>query len=143
MLPHSWPLVRSSPCIIMNQLSCVVFPNTFVCIYVVYMFMCLRVYVHTYAWRPDGNIRCLPQLLSTLLLGQGLSLNPEVTDLASLGGQQTVGIFLPLLLQHCEYRYISPLQAFYMCAGIQTQIFMLVQQTFYSLIHLIALLKLF
>jgi hypothetical protein len=35
-------------------------------------------------WNPEVNVKCLPQLLPTLLLSHGLSLNLKLTDLASL-----------------------------------------------------------
>lgn len=32
-------------------------------------------------WSPEDSVRCLPQLLPTLVLGQSLSLNLKITNL--------------------------------------------------------------
>lgn len=45
------------------------------------------------------HVGCLPQLLSTLDLRQGLSTSLELTDLARLPGQQALGTLGSLLLQ--------------------------------------------
>lgn len=45
------------------------------CVHVrsVYVQVCVHV------WRPEADISCLPLLLSTLLVSDGLSLNPPLT----------------------------------------------------------------
>lgn len=49
--------------------------------------------------KPAVYARCLPQPLFTLLLKQGLSLNPELTDSAGLAGSKRRDPLVPISLQ--------------------------------------------
>lgn len=76
-----------------------------------YMFRCARartcvvsVHVCTYTWRPEVDIRCLIQLLSTLFFEAGfLNLSQELTDLTHLASQvplvSSISAFYALELQ--------------------------------------------
>lgn len=51
-----------------------------------------------------GQLKCLPQLLSTIFFETRSLLKLEACELAMLANQQTPGILLPLSHQHWVYR---------------------------------------
>lgn len=53
-----------------------------------------------HVWRPEVDIRYLPRF-PPYFLRQGLSLNPEVTELARLASQQTPECLLSLISDAC------------------------------------------
>lgn len=55
---------------------------------------CTRARTHT--WRPEADIRCLPQELSALCFETRPLTEPELTDSATLAVQQTPRILLSL-----------------------------------------------
>jgi hypothetical protein len=56
-------------------------------------------------WRPETNVECLPQSFSAQFPDR-VPLNPMLTDVIRLSGQQTSGSLLPLPFQCRDNRSV-------------------------------------
>ena len=84
-LPQPLPSRESEICILLDSLSLSLFLCFSLCLCLcISLFLCVCACFYTCMWNPEVNVKCLPQLLPTLLLSHGLSLNLKLTDLASL-----------------------------------------------------------
>lgn len=70
------------------------------CVWYLYMYVCLYVCILAllcaYMWRPEVDMFCLPQLLSTLLFCYKVSTAFGVKQLSQAGWQAQGGLFLGL-----------------------------------------------
>lgn len=65
--------------------------------------------------KPEADIRCLPQLFSTLVFEAGSLIEPGV-NWTRLAGQQALGTLLSLPVQCWGYRHTHPKLTFSMDA---------------------------
>lgn len=75
--------------------------------------MCLRGCGSTCVWKPEADVRCLPPLLSTVSLRQGLFLNPQFAN--SSFSSEPAFLFLPPKLG--DYRELACQPGFYVGSG--------------------------
>lgn len=65
--------------------------------------------------KPEADIRCLPQLFSTLVFEAGSLIEPGV-NWTRLAGQQALGTLLSLPVQCWGYRHTHPKLTFFVDA---------------------------
>lgn len=114
-------------------------PHTHVQNYVHIMWMCAQ--VGMCAWRPEGDVRFLPQC-PPYFFRQYLSLSLELMSLAGLAGQQTPGIsqFPSSNPQHWEYGNMLPHLVSSSECQDPNQVLMLVLSRLHSLGYLLSVL---
>lgn len=92
-------LFKTSSC------ECVVYV-CFICVHM-YLWVHMCLYVCTCMCREEVNIgRSLQSVSILLFLREGLSVNPELTDLAKLPGQQVQGILWSLPPKHAGIKEV-------------------------------------
>lgn len=99
--------------------------------------MSVHVTVCTHVWRPEIDTVCLPQLLSTLFLRQGLSLNHWSSMIVWISWPMSsicLSLFhLPWPPVLGSQTYAAEPASWYECWGIWTQVLMLGQPALYWL----------
>lgn len=100
----------------------------------------IYVYSHmsTCMWGPEERLRCCSSGTWSTLLRQGLLLTWILpSKLGRLASEAQGSLPFSAFLQHWDYNCMPPhLAAFYTGSGNQTQVFVLVRETFYQLSHL-------
>lgn len=86
-----------------------------------------------------GQLRCLPQLLSTTFFDTRSALKLDACKLATLAEQQAPGVLLPQPHRHWDYRFMPQNPAFHKL-GIEMQTLVSAEQEHCCLSHTLCLL---